>query len=54
LQGALRAFTSLCEAITSWKVIQCEGLSNEIVHLMQLYKQNFQSVSSSSLVTLLP
>ena len=44
VQGGLRAFTPLCEAIVSWRQIQCEGLSNEIVQLMQLYKQNLAPV----------
>ena len=44
VQGAVRAFTPLCEAVTSWRQIQCEGLSNEIIQLMQLYKQNFAPV----------
>ena len=44
VQGAVRAFTPLCEAVTSWRQIQCEGLNNEIIQLMQLYKQNFAPV----------
>lgn len=45
MQGAVRSFSQLCEAVTSWRQIQCEGLRNEIVQLLQLYKQNLEPVS---------
>ena len=41
----MRAFTPLCEAIVSWRQLHCEGLQNQIIQLMQLYKQNLAAVS---------
>ncbi|KAK9804853.1 hypothetical protein WJX72_008726 [[Myrmecia] bisecta] len=43
-QGALPSFTSLCEAIVSWRMIRCEGLRNEISQMMQLYKQSLTAI----------
>ena len=48
LQGAVQAFGTLCEAITSWQHIHCQGLTNEIIHLMQMYKHTFQQVKPSN------
>ena len=45
MQGAINAFVPLCQAVTSWVKIQCEGLNNEVIQIMQAYKQNFQTVS---------
>jgi hypothetical protein len=39
-QGALGSFGPLCEAITSWRVVRCEGSSNQLIQLMQLYREN--------------
>ncbi len=37
-------FTKVCEAITSWRVVRCEGLANELVQIMTLYKQTLGSM----------
>ena len=39
LQGAAAAFVPLCEAVTSWQRVANDGLQNELVQLMQGYKQ---------------
>ncbi|PRW61530.1 transportin-1-like isoform X1 [Chlorella sorokiniana] len=38
-QGAGNCFTALCEAIVSWRHVGCEGLHNELIQLMQGYKE---------------
>ena len=40
VQGALPAFVGICEAVTSWRHIRDEGLLNEMIQIMQLYKQH--------------
>ena len=40
----MRGFTQLCEAITSWRQIHCDGLRHELIHIMQLYKQTLAPV----------
>jgi hypothetical protein len=43
-QGALGGFSKVCEAIVSWHALHCEGLANELVQIMCLYKQRLESV----------
>lgn len=43
-QGALGGFAKLCEAIVSWHSLRCEGLANELVQIMRLYKTTLESV----------
>lgn len=33
------AFTPLCEAVVSWRSLPCDGLSNELSHIMRAYKE---------------
>lgn len=40
MQGALPGFVGICEAVTSWRHIRDEGLLNEMIQIMQLYKQH--------------
>ena len=37
-QGAAVAFTSLCEAVVSWRDIRHDGLLTKITRIMQMYK----------------
>ena len=44
LQGALKGWVPLCEAIVSWHAIRCEGLRHELAQLMQAYQGNLAKV----------
>ena len=43
LQAALTSWVQLCEAMASWRMIQDEGLRNELTLLMQAFKANLVS-----------
>lgn len=47
-QAALTSWVQLCEAMASWRIMQDEGLRNELTVLMQAFKANLVS----SLLTL--
>lgn len=40
LQAALGSWVLLCEAVASWRMIQDEGLRNEINVIMQAFRAN--------------
>jgi len=40
VQAALTSWVQLCEAMASWRMIQDEGLCNELTLLMQAFKAN--------------
>jgi hypothetical protein len=40
VQGVLGAWVQLCEAVASWRMIQDEGLRNELSVIMQAFKAN--------------
>lgn len=40
LQAALGSWVPLCEAVASWRMIQDEGLRNEINVIMQAFRAN--------------
>mmetsp|Transcript_9191 Transcript_9191/g.26329 ORF Transcript_9191/g.26329 Transcript_9191/m.26329 type:complete len:907 (-) Transcript_9191:548-3268(-) len=42
-QGAMGAFTQLCEAVVSWRHIGCEGLQNELSQIMKSYQSTLQA-----------
>ena len=48
LQGALPAFVGVCEAVTSWRHIRDEGLLNEMIQIMRLYKQHLSACGAWS------
>lgn len=43
-KGALNAFDKVCEAVASWRTLQCEGLANEFTEIMQLYKTTLSAM----------
>lgn len=49
VQGVLGAWVQLCEAVASWRLIQDEGLRNELSVIMQAFKANLVSVLHSPL-----
>ena len=49
MQGALSGFVPLCEAITSWHIIRCDGLRHELIQLMHLFRTNLAQVLSSQI-----
>ena len=44
VQGALKGWVPLCEAIVSWHVIRCEGLHHELAQLLQAFQGNLAKV----------
>ena len=44
LQGALKGWVPLCEAIVSWHAIRCEGLRHELAQIMQAFQGNLAKV----------
>ena len=46
VQGALKGWVPLCEAIVSWHIMRCDGLRHDLMSLMQAFKANLAKVSS--------
>lgn len=46
LQAALGSWVPLCEAVASWRMIQDEGLRNEINVIMQAFRANLVCILS--------
>ena len=44
LQGALKGWVPLCEAIVSWHIIRCDGLRHDLMQLMHAFKSNLAKV----------
>ena len=42
-QGAVAAFTALCEAVVSWRAIHNDALTMELSRIMQMYKAKLVS-----------
>ena len=42
-QAALTSWVQLCEAMASWRMMQDEGLRNELTLLLQAFKANLVS-----------
>ena len=48
------AFTSLCEAVVSWRDIRHEGLLTKITRIMQMYKAKLVRRRASRPLCLMP